>query len=623
MSLKKLITLNPDGSVATTQDGYDPSSYAPTSYGKETFISDTDLGDVYITVSASQPLNGRETLEEFTDRTVTTTNNFKINPLTEQAVRGQITGVFTTGEAVFQSTITPTIVNNYVVAGETLSTFVPEIGSIGVSGEIGIRAGQFKGTYNDTAAQKAAGIRLPAFTTSTSTPYFLVEGWMYLEQEPSNNYDPIIITRSADGVNNSTNDSFRLEYDTSSDQVQFHYADSSYASAGYRGIVNVSPAGVCTGQWNHFAIAWASRGGSASVKTYWNGTSLYSAAGLCGYIRNSTAPLMIGSGASGDYPLKGWLEDIHIRMGGETLALADYTFLGSTAPNEYDQDYAGDYTVYLMSMNAPVGSTYFPVDNLCRVVGNVTYNGSEYGVLGVGNIVRAETSVLGLSLFGGVCGGFTATGGSGGVLYGTKSGACMVISSVDQLVGLSAAQNQRINGAQHTNYFLFGITVMAGISGASGDFPRLFSSGWSGTAYSFLPTQSNINWLRNLYDSVVVSGYTGNTLIEDYYGTMNSFGTTYVQKLYQDVVAYRGDANTLRTSLVKQIKATSTLQSLKTVEGASLSIILKIAPYADESSALAIPPKAKITKSTSIPESKYLSKNTNVPIQDPMPYEEG
>jgi hypothetical protein len=96
-------------------------------------------------------------------------------------------------------------------------------------------------------------------------------------QSTPTGYDHIILTRSADGVNNSTNDSFRLEYDTSSNQIQFHYSDSSYASAGYRGIVNVSPSGITLNEWNHFAIAWSTQGGSAAIKTYWNGTSLYSA----------------------------------------------------------------------------------------------------------------------------------------------------------------------------------------------------------------------------------------------------------------------------------------------------------------------------------------------------------
>lgn len=628
MSNKKLVILNSDGSVFESISAFDPSSYVPTSYSKETFITDDSLNPISVNVSfleRLQPIDivspdapAQSSAPRFRSETV------QVNPLTEQVLRGSLVGEFSTAEPVFQSTITPTIINNYTVGGVEDPTFIPVIGSIGVSGEIGRHSAQFKGTFNDTAAQKSCGIRLPAFTTSASTPYFLLEGWLYLEQEPSNNYDPIIVTRSADGLNNSTNDSFRLEYDTSSEQVQFHYSDSSYASAGYRGIVNVSPAGVSLNQWNHFAIAWGTTGGSASIKTYWNGTSLYSATiPSGGYLRNSTAPLVVGSGISGDYALKGWLEDVHIRMGGVTLALADYAAFGSSAPNAWEQDYAGEYTVYLLSMNGPIGSSLFPVDNLCRVTANVTYNSGSNGVLGMGGIIREESSVLGISLFGGLCGGFTATGGSGGRLFGYRSGGCMIISSVEQLVDFDQNRLQRTSAANHTNYFLMGITIMQGVSGSSGDFPKLFSSGWAGTSYSFLPIQSNINWLRNLYDNITVAGFTGNTSIEDYYGVVRGFSSSHVQKLYEDVVAYQADGNTLKTQLVNQINAASTMQALKSVQGLSAAVVLKLAPYTDRSSALQIPPGAKITKVTSIPESKYLGIDQFIPIDDFVPFGKG
>jgi hypothetical protein len=310
-------------------------------------------------------------------------------------------------------------------------------------------------------------------------------------------------------------------------------------------------------------------------------------------------------------------------MGGETLALADYAALGSTAANPYEQDYAGDYTVYLLSMNGPIEQSFFPVDNVCRVVGNTTFNFSTSGVIGAGNIVRETSGVLGLTLFSGLCGGFTATGGSGGYLFGYRSGACMKIDSVEQLVQLADAKTQRRSSAEHSNYFLFGVTVMQGTSLSNGDFAELFGGGWTGQYFSFLPIQTNINWLRNLYDNVAVTGYTGNTLIEDYYGTMNSFGTTHMKNLYKDVVAYRADGLQLRNALVNQVTGTSTLQALKEVTGISTAAVLKLAPYADESTALYLPPKAKITKVTSVPESVNLPKTKYTPIFDPLPYDEG
>lgn len=610
MSTKKLVFLNTDGSVQSTILGFDPSSYDVLGYeGQQTLIVDQSLIDNTVSYPASRSGNVVST-DSTTETTQAITKSVTINPLAEQLLSGTVLGGFVSNEQVTQSTITPVLVNGYIDG-----TFIPAVGTIGASGEIGNRALQMKGTLLDLAAQKACGIQLPPFTTSNSvSPYFLIEGWLYLEAEPSNNYDPIILTRSADGINNTTNDSFRLEYDSASDQIQFHYSDSSYASAGYQGIVNVSPAGVSTNQWNHFAVAWASRGGSASVKTYWNGTSLYSASGLCGSIRNSTAPLMVGSGASGDYPLKGWLEDIHIRMGGATLALAKYAFLGSTAAIPWEHEAPGDYTVYEMTMNGPLGSSFVPVRNLCRVVGTVAYHDNPNGVMGVGMIAREDSDVLGLTLFDGVCGGFSVSGGSAAYVFGAESGACMIVTSVQQLYGLSAAQTIRKNAADHTNYYLFGVTVMYGESGASGDFLNLLSSGWTanGLSFSFLPIQSNVNWLRNIYDNIVVGGYTGNTTIEDYYGTAYVFGPTHAKKLYQDVIAYHADANTLKSRVVSDIDAAVDFDGLNSVLGYTTGVVLKLSATAKSTPIVYISPKAK-ESGTSVPESKYLQKG-NVPM---------
>jgi hypothetical protein len=618
MSTKKLLVLNANGEVIRLEKGFDPSNYALSSYeGVRTVVVDEGLSDAVVSYTV-QTVSDTPDPDE---RTVTSTPvSVSVNPFTEQVLTGTISGKFELNEEIVQSTILPVIVNNYVVGGVTQSDFVPTVGSIGVSGGIGVRAAQFRGTYNDLSSQKAAGIQLPPFTTSASTPYVLIEGWLYFESTPTG-YDHIILTRSADGVNNSTNDSFRLEYDTSSNQIQFHYSDSSYASAGYRGIVNVSPSGITLNEWNHFAIAWSTQGGSAAIKTYWNGTSLYSASGFTGHLRNSTAPVMVGSGASGDYPLKAWVEDVHIRMGGVTLALADYALLGSTAPSPYEEEFSGDYTVYLLSMNGPEGSSLFPVGNLCRVSGTVSYHNNGVGILGASLVTREDSDITGLTLFDGVCGGFSVSGGSAANVFGIDSGACMVVTGVEQLHGLSVSQYIRRNAADYTNYYLMGITVMYGQSGDSGDFPRLFSSGWTayGTSFSFLPVQTNVNSLRNIYDNIVVAGYTGNTSIEDYYGTLYTFGPTHAKKLYEDVITYRADAETLRTASISQVNGATTDISLRSLLGISSAAADRIAPTAKQSGigGIFIAPKAKITKKTSVPEKTNLPKVTLDELLDP------
>lgn len=612
MSTKKLIVLDANGRVISSQTGFDPSNYALSSYaGTRTVVVDEGLTAAVVSYTTQTFF---DTGDPNNPTTISTPVAVSVNPFTEQVLTGTIFGGFELNEQIVQTTVQPVIVNNYVVGGVTQSDFVPVVGSIGVSGEIGVRAAQFRGTYNDTAAQKAAGISLPSFTTSNAaTPYFLLEGWMYLDTLPSNNYDPIIVTRSADGINNSTNDSFRLEYDTSSEQVQFHYSDSSYGSAGYQAVVNVSPAGVTLNEWNHFAVAWASSGGSASVKTYWNETSLYSASGLCGSIRNSTAPLMVGSGASGDYPLKGWLDDVHIRMGGATLALAKYAFLGSTAPNPYETDFAGDYTVYLLSMNGPEGSSLFPVETMCRVSGTVSYTNNENRIIGTSLVAREDSDITGLTLFNGVCGGFYVSGGSAANVFGVDSGACMVVTGVEQLHGLSMSQYIRQNAADYTNLYLQGVTTMYGQSGDSGDFPLLFSSGWTahGTSFSFLPVQTNVNYLRNIYDNIAVVGYTGNTMIPNHQGTLYTFGSTHAKKLYEDVIRYRASADTLKNAVITGVNTASTHTALKEIKGISTAAVLKMASAAKGSGfgGVYISPNAKITKTSGVPETKTLPKS--------------
>ena len=593
---KDLISLNENG-VVLTRGSFNPQNY---------FVADSSFSPIVSPVLLDSSVESLYTNKIITNsQGATTSLSVQINPFTEQLLQGTVYGSFSPNENLVQSTITPVLVNNYNSGGVTLDTFLPTVGTIGVSGEIGQRALQMKGTLSDLAAQKACGVQLPAFATSNSiSPYFLIEGWMYFESEPSNNYDPIIITRSADGINSSTNDSFRLEYDTASDQVQFHYSTSTYGSAGYQGIVNVSPSGISLTKWNHFAVAWASVGGSASIKTYWNGTSLYSASGLSGSIRTSTAPLMIGSGASGDYPLKGWLEDIHIRMGGVTLALAKHAALGSTAALVWQHEAPGDYTVYQLTMNGPLGTSFVPVRNLCRVSGSLTYRDTENSIIGAGMIAREDSDVLGLTLFNGVCGGFSVSGGSAAYVFGADSGACMIVSSVQQLYGISAAINIRKNAADHTNYYLFGVTVMYGENGASGDFRNLLSSGWTGASFSFLPLQSNVNFLRNIYDNIVVNGYTGNTTIENYYGTPYVFGPTHAKKLYQDVISYQADSNTIKSQLVSNIQGATTFNALNAVTGYTTGVVLKLAGTATTTPVLFINPKAK-ESGTSIPESKY------------------
>lgn len=613
MSTKKQVFLNKNGEVIQTNLAFDLSSYDLSGYtNRQNLVVDQTLPDVNVSYSETQSVPGADGTSGQTSRVSTKT--VQVNPLTEQILTGTVNGFFETNEQVFQSTITPTIVNNYAVAGICLGTFIPSIGSIGVCGGIGVRAGKFKGTALDSAGQKAAGILLPPFTTSASTPYFMLEGWVYLESEPSNNYDPILVTRSADGVNASTNDSFRLEYDSGNNQFVFHFADSSNGSSGYNvSNLNVCPVdGATLNQWHHFAVMWGRTGGATACMAYWNG-AFYGSIAVTGHLRNSTSPVMVGSGRSGDYPFKGWMEDVHMRMGGVSLALGDYALMGATAPVVYEQDYAGDYTVYLLSMNGPQDTSLFPVDNLCRVTGTISFRDESNGVIGTSLVCREDSDVLGLTLFDGVCGGFTASGGTAAYLFGYNSGGCMVVSSVQQIQGLSGNKDVRRNASDYTSYYLFGVTTMQGSTTNREDFPYLFAGGWSGgNTFSFLPIQSNVNWLRNLYDNIVVAGYTGNTVIGDYNGTQFNFITADVKNLYSDVVAYQSAVNQLRTSLNASVTGSSTHSGLRAVLGVSAHALRKIVPTVGQIGSVYVTPKAKIS-GTATPEGKNLPKQPQTP----------
>jgi len=614
---KKLLILDGSGTVISTQQNYDASLFVPGSVSGTPLIVDSSVNTVPVSVTVTESETDVDGVP--TGNTISRVlYTASISPVTEQLLAGTVYGQFYIGEQCIQSQFIPTFVNGLALFGSTAANYLPTVGSIGVSGpELGNRSLNFKGSYLDTNT-KAAGVQLPSFST-TSSPYFMLSGFLYFESEPSNNYDPILLTRSADGVNNSTNDSFRLEYDTSSDQLQFHYSTASYASAGYENILNVCPAGgVTLGQWHQFAIAYANQGGSAAIASYWNGNRHAQTTGLSGNIRNSTGYMMIGSGSSGDKPLKGWLEHTIISAGGVTLALREFIF-GPTAAVSTEQ-FAGDYTLYSLSMNGPVDTSYFPVVNSNRVVSSVCWDNRFGTQLGVGNIVRETTANGGTAaMFTGLCGGHAASGGSAGYLFGIDSGACMVISSVTELTtGASANALMRTSLADFSQQYLLGYTSMQGVSGGSGDFAYLLSTGlagFSGTQFSFLPIDSNVAALKLIYDDYTINGKTGPVSIADYNGTIYTFASAAAKALYQDVVTYRNEANTVFGSVKTSISSKTSVTALRELGGISTQgTVLKLAPAIANNGALLLSGKAKVTKKTNFPETTNKSKSANIPL---------
>lgn len=624
---KKLVVIDDSGTVIRTEYDYDISQHTPLSSLKNSLVVDSSVSPVLVEDSITETLTDVDGSP--TGQTVTRVTSVNIiSPATEQVLTGTVVGQFAIGEQVIQTHFIPTLVNGLTLYGTTANEYLPTVGSIGLSGdELGNRSLQFKGSYLDTNT-KAAGVQLPSFST-TSSPYFMLSGFLYFESEPSNNYDPILLTRSADGVNSSTNDSFRLEYDTSSDQLQFHYSTASYASSGYQAILNVCPSnGVTLNQWHQFAVAYSNQGGCAAIASYWNGNRYTQTTGLSGNIRNSTGYMMIGSGASGDRPLKGWLEHLIISAGGASLALREFNF-GTSAAVSTEQ-FAGDYTVYAMNMNGPLGTSYFPVANSNRVVSTVTWDSKTRTKLGVGNIVRETTSNSGTAaMFTGVCGGHAASGSSAGYLFGINSGACMIISAVEEVSGGASANAQmRSSLVDFSQQYLLGYTAMQGVSGGSGDFAYLLSTGqagFSGTRFSFLPIDSNVAALKLIYDDITINGKTGPWSIADYNGTLYTFATAGVKALYQDVVSYRNLANTVFGSLKTSIASKTSVTSLRELGGVSTEgTLLKLAPAIEDNGGLILSGKAKVTKKTNFPETINKTKTISIPLLgDPLPIGEG
>lgn len=622
---KRLILLDSSGQVVSTEENYAIGDFVPVS-GLNALVVDSSVEPLLVPVTVTEQSIDVDGVR--TGGTVTRLLSLQnISPITEQVLTGTVYGQFQINEQAVQSQFIPVLINGLALGGLSADSYLPTVGTIGVSGpELGNKSLQFKGSYLDTDT-KAAGVQLPAFSTTT-TPYFMLSGFLYFENEPSNNYDPIILTRSADGVNASTNDSFRLEYDSSSNQLQFHYSTASYASAGYENILNVCPAnGVTLNQWHQFAIAYSNQGGSASIASYWNGTRHAQASGLSGNIRNSTGYMMFGSGASGDKPLKGWLEHAILSGGGVSLALREFTH-GATAPVSTEQ-FAGDYTVYALSMNGTLGTSYFPVANSNRVVSTVSWDNRFGSQIGVGNIVRETTSAGGTAaMFTGVCGGHAASGGSAGYLFGVNSGACMVISAVQEVSGGASANSQmRSSLADFSAQYLLGCCAMSGVCGGGGDFPQLLSVaqvGFCGDRFSFLPIDSNISSLRLIYDDYVINGKTGPVSIADYNGTLYTFGSAGVQALYQDVVTYRNTANSVFGSVKTAIATKSSVTALRELGGVDTEgTVIKLAPEIRKTGSLLLSGKARVTAKTNFPETYSKAKSAEVPkLSEIEPWEE-
>ena len=619
---KDLVQIDSFGTVSFISKNTDQYNYEP----------EIDLFPQSFIIDSS--ISGLTYNKTFTDISgFTFPQTVQINPYTEQVLSGSVVGDFRINEQVFQSTITPQIINTVIIGGATATQYAPTIGSIGITGPyLGTRAAQFKGSYLDLN-QPGAGIQLPPINTA-GLKYFMVEGFVYFESFPAN-YDPIIISRGA-GPSGTTQDSFSIEYDRGDDRLRLKMNLQGQSNTGFDVDLGISPdpsdpsagGGVTLGRWHHFAFYVDSKSGETAgtdgevyVKTFFDG--VYREAGTFtidypyhGFtyenIRNSTAPIMVGCGFSANRPFKGWVDSVIISgstnssdaLRGYLVGLAAQPDVTGISAPWSKQPSAGDHTIYALSMNGPVGNSLFPCDTSAKLVSTASYISPSDSKLGVALVAKQQTSPVGITLFSGVCYGHSPSNGSAGYVFGYDSGACMVVSGVDQLHGITRARQIRANAAEQTISYLIGATAMYGVSGASGDFIAFFSKNWGGNTFSYLATQSNTLNLRFIYDTVVVSGRTGNFYVKDFNSnTISVVQTADVKNLYADVVEYHAVSAKIGASASSRLLGITSMQNLYQSKGfEDEAIIQKVAPYIDRVGILFINPNGRVTKRTKFSE---------------------
>lgn len=606
--------------VSSTQ--IDPLLYDPTAYsGYVSYLSDSAVSLKTVTVSETKSVGGTNTSPV---SSIVLTKLVSITPTAEQKLTGTAYGNFMPNELLFQSTVTPQVVNYLSLSGATATAYEPTIGTIGVTTgtPVGVLAAQFKGSYLDTDTA-AAGLSLSPFATGVSTTYFMISGFLLFETTPSGAYDPIIMTRSLNGVSGSTHDSFRMEYDTSSGQVQFHFSPVAYSSAGYQYTTNVSPAGGLTlNRWHHFGVAYTNAGSSALVSTYWNGERTAQQGGFTGNFRNvTTKPLMIGCGSEGKRPLKGWLDEIMISGGNTASALRGFLH-GETAPVPTSSQISGEFTYAHLSMNGPIGTSLFPCDTGAKVVSVAAYQNASEGALYVSSVnrtVAANTTITSITLFDGVCGGHTPyTGITAAAVFGYDSGACFVPTAVTQIAGLTALKAVKTDMSNYSYYHLLGATAMWGYTGSgnAGDFPKFFAvtaGGFTGTTLSFLPVNENVLYMRNAYERITVCGFTGSTQFIDSQGNAYLLGTTLAKAVYNDIIGYIATAKNQNNILNANITGATTNTALKALTGYGGTAGIKLASLSATEPLLQVSVQRKSTRSAVKPESIYLGRGSSNP----------
>ena len=571
MPTKKLHTLNSEGLVISEQSRqqFDVGNFIPENW--------ESAKEKPIIVDKSNPAVSIYITDIRTGNVV----DKKINPFTECKVRGTIFGEFDTGELISQSTVRPVVYNGtYLqgVSGVLDPEYFPIVGSKGktTGTQTGIRSLEFKGSYQN---QNIAGscVQLPSFSTVGLT-YSLISGFIYMEQTATTNYVPIILKK--DNV-------FSLEIakENSQDRLRFYWTDQNDDTHD----IYCNPAeGITLNRWHHFAILAQS---PDYLSTFWNGVRIDND-GFEGY-KNNSSPVSIGGGFTGGAPFKGWISDFIISGGGSDAKRgASNNASTFTVPTKYQT--ADANTIYYMSMNGIPGTSIFPVEGNKRVLGVHSASDIKSKDIYVSSVRYDSQNGI---VFSGSSGGFTV-GVSAGYLFGVRSGAAIIPSTVTELFGITASKNQKIQSTQYTssyakNSVIRGSTVEYGAP----FFHTLYNTaGYTGLTMSFRCTDSNITKLStqvDLWSRVPNWGTTWAFIDED--NTTHLLGKTLTNSLYDDILKFQSAINVSEYSIISSVNSSNNLESLRGVTGfASSSILSLLAKKIQYAPDLEIPIQYKI-----------------------------
>ena len=543
MSKRLLLIDKISGAVAGQQFPYDDSVFKPSDYSSD-----------FIPIVVDSAVN-----------TIISRLGTLVPPHTDMITTGNVFGGnFLVGEQTYQTSLQAVMVNTYAPGGISGTDYDATIASVGASGHVGNRCASFKGSYLDDADTPSGCLSVADYSygAGETQDYYMFSGFLYMDQNPGPNYDPVVFSKSIGVTNGASGDVFRLEIDNSSPyQAVLRLSTSTYASTGYETSLNASPAGISLNKWHHFAFSYSNAGGSACCTTFWNGSRVeHRTFASALRLKNSDSDYTVGAAPTGYYPFRGYVDDLVVSAGATVYALRGMGH-GTTCYIPVEPQRPGRYTLFHLNMDGPLGTSLFPCDVNTKIVAETVSlvstgeTGADSTLYTTGSYSSQNKNVHGLALWGS-SDSFEVTVPNGiptdpSYVFGYESGTCMLVTGVTTAQSYSSLRSSVASLVDHTASVLLGLT-MAGYSGSSGgDMPK-FRSYITKNAVTFTPTPRNIQDLRTLYEGAASIGDAAAVYIYVFdngvtmgltvggISALNRDVSEYYAKVYQDTTAIKG-----------------------------------------------------------------------------------